>query len=98
MVEESGMSLGCWLPAGVLVPGETRPTIALDGHRSAPDPAAPGASWIGRAAGQRAALPRNVAAGGTAAPRPGVQCRAAGAVATCLPAGVRRSGHEAARG
>ena len=89
-----GSAIGC-LPASV--PGDTRPTIALDGHRSAPDRAAPGASRLARATGQRAALPRDVAARRPTVARRRLQRRAPDAAAARLPAGVRRRGDEAAR-
>src|SRR5947207_6578195 len=98
MVEESGMSARLSdRPAGVLVPGDTRPTIALDGHRSAPDRAAPGTSRLGGAAGQRAPLSRDVAARRPALARCRLQRCAADAAAARVPPGVRRPGHEAAR-
>src|SRR5437763_13078425 len=91
------MSLGCRLPAGVLVPGETQPTIALDGRRAAPDRAASGPPRIGRAAGQRAPLPWDLAARRAAATHARLQRREADAAATRVPARVRRPDHEAAR-
>src|SRR5213595_502124 len=96
MVEESGMS-AFGVPAGVLVPGGTRPTIALDGDRSAPDRATPGTSRLRRATGQRAALSRNLAARRPATPRRRVQRRPADTAAARVLAGVRRAGDERAR-
>src|SRR3954469_23088094 len=97
MVEESGMSARLSVACRRPLPGGTRPTIALDGHRSAPERAAPGASWFGVATGQREALPRDVAAGRTAVARRRFQRRPTDAPAARLFARVRRRRGETAR-
>src|SRR5439155_19637193 len=99
--EEDGRGVGhvgsaCFCLPGISLPGDTAPTIAPYGDRSAPDRAAPAASRPGAAAGQRPALSRDLAARRTAAPRDGVQRRPADRAAARVPAGVRRPGGEAA--
>ena len=82
--------LGGSVPAGQSLPGGSAPTIAPDGNRSAPDRAAPGASRLAPATGQRSSLPRNLAARRPASARGRVQRRAADAAAAGVPARLRR--------
>ena len=80
------------------MPGSSAPTIAPHGLQSAPDRAAPGASRLAAASGERTSLPRDLAARRAAAPARRLQRRAADAAAARVPAGLRRRGDQDTRG